>query len=135
MLMLEAKPMHLEEFATQAMSKENSCNSTTHEPTDIERRYWQSMHLRPPLYGADIAGSLFDEGKKVRMGCDLHQAACLFAASSPSRQRDSEPDTLDPLYCTSIDCTTHIARSLFNQYSFPVSLNARGVQKYLTQYS
>ncbi|MEW5315471.1 MAG: hypothetical protein WDW38_006897 [Sanguina aurantia] len=64
MLMLEAKPMHLEEFATQAMSKENCCNSTTQEATDIERRYWQSMHLRPPLYGADIAGSLFDEGKK-----------------------------------------------------------------------
>lgn len=37
----------------------------------LERKYWKNVAISPPIYGADVPGSLFDEDCKVR---------CLFAA-------------------------------------------------------
>jgi hypothetical protein len=30
--------------------------------SQVEKRFWGSMHMEPPIYGADSEGSLFDEG-------------------------------------------------------------------------
>ena len=38
----------------------------TESPQDLERRFWRSLGLKPPLYGADVEGSLFDEDLEVR---------------------------------------------------------------------
>lgn len=32
---------------------------------DLERRFWKNVCLQPPLYGADIEGTLFDKDLKV----------------------------------------------------------------------
>lgn len=43
------------------------CNSARYSPPAFEdydsahREYWRSFHRPPPIYGADISGSLFDK--------------------------------------------------------------------------
>jgi len=32
---------------------------------DLERRFWRNVCLQPPLYGADVEGTLFDKDLKV----------------------------------------------------------------------
>lgn len=34
---------------------------------DLERRFWKNVCLQPPLYGADVEGTLFDKDLKVTM--------------------------------------------------------------------
>lgn len=63
-LYIEQKPMSLkDDFRTSALAPEN-CPSTT-DPAEMERKYWKNITLLPPLYGADVLGSLFDEDLKV----------------------------------------------------------------------
>lgn len=33
---------------------------------DLERKYWKNVAYNPPIYGADVSGSLYDPGVKVR---------------------------------------------------------------------
>ena len=42
-------------------------------PQDLERRFWRSLSLRPPLYGADVEGSLFDDDLQVGAQCQQMQ--------------------------------------------------------------
>lgn len=66
-LLVEAKPMSLrDEFRPSALDKDNLPPAKLTDPLDIERCYWRNVTMRPPLYGADVAGSLFDEDLKVR---------------------------------------------------------------------
>lgn len=32
---------------------------------DLERKYWKNITYNSPIYGADVSGSLYDEGVKV----------------------------------------------------------------------
>lgn len=75
-LYIEQKPLRLaDEFRPQALEKDNMPN--TLDPTELERKYWKNITLRPPLYGADVAGSLFDEKSKVRRQRARAGPACL----------------------------------------------------------
>ena len=63
-LLVEQKPMSLKEtFQPHAMSEDNQPG--TSDPAEVERKYWRTVGIRPPLYGADIHFSLFDEKCKV----------------------------------------------------------------------
>lgn len=62
-LYIEQKPLNLaSEFRPQALEKDNM--PSTSDAVELERKYWKNITLRPPLYGADVAGSLFDEKAK-----------------------------------------------------------------------
>ncbi|GFR48996.1 hypothetical protein Agub_g11015 [Astrephomene gubernaculifera] len=63
-LYIEQKPMSLRhDFRPMALAPDNQ-PPPADTPADLERRYWRNVTLRPPLYGADVAGSLFDEDCK-----------------------------------------------------------------------
>lgn len=32
---------------------------------DLERKYWKNISFNPPIYGADVSGSIYDEGVNV----------------------------------------------------------------------
>uniref|UniRef100_A0A7S0MTN4 [Histone H3]-trimethyl-L-lysine(9) demethylase n=1 Tax=Pyramimonas obovata TaxID=1411642 RepID=A0A7S0MTN4_9CHLO len=60
-LMLEGKPMSVrDEFRPMAESKEN-LPKTPDDMAELEREFWKRITYTPPLYGADVEGSLFDE--------------------------------------------------------------------------
>ena len=52
------------DFRPQAVEDE-SLPPAKETPEEVERRFWRNVNLRPPLYGADVPGSLFDEDLKV----------------------------------------------------------------------
>eukprot|EP00211_Chloroparvula_japonica_P008089 CAMPEP_0119127766 /NCGR_PEP_ID=MMETSP1310-20130426/6186_1 /TAXON_ID=464262 /ORGANISM="Genus nov. species nov., Strain RCC2339" /LENGTH=316 /DNA_ID=CAMNT_0007118047 /DNA_START=25 /DNA_END=972 /DNA_ORIENTATION=- len=59
-LLVECKPMSLKEgFAPVATTPEHCCPRGGQE--EVERRFWRNMTFRPPMYAADIEGSLMDE--------------------------------------------------------------------------
>lgn len=59
-LLVTQKPMSLRaQFAPMACSPSHRCKDESRE--DIERRFWKNLTFSPPIYGADIAGSLMDE--------------------------------------------------------------------------
>ena len=63
-LLVEQKPMmSKDDFMPMAMAAENQPG--TSDFAELERKYWKNISLRPPLYGADVSGSLFDEKAKV----------------------------------------------------------------------
>ena len=53
------------DFRPQAVEDE-SLPPAKETPEEVERRFWRNVNLRPPLYGADVPGSLFDEDLKVQ---------------------------------------------------------------------
>jgi len=32
---------------------------------DLERKYWKNVAFNPPIYGADISGTLFDDDQDI----------------------------------------------------------------------
>ncbi|EFJ44031.1 Jumonji domain-containing protein [Volvox carteri f. nagariensis] len=65
-LYIEEKPMSLSrDFRPQALAPENLPPPAS-GPGDLERKYWKNVTLRPPLYGADVLGSLFDPDCEAR---------------------------------------------------------------------
>ena len=68
-LLVEQRPMSLaRDFRPQAVEDE-SLPPAKETPEEVERRFWRNVNLRPPLYGADVPGSLFDEDLKVQQPC------------------------------------------------------------------
>ncbi|KAG1659341.1 hypothetical protein FOA52_008395 [Chlamydomonas sp. UWO 241] len=68
-LLVEQKPMCLQkDFVPEATASDNQPGSD--EAAVVERNYWRGITLRPPKYGADISGSLFDDSCK---GWDLRK--------------------------------------------------------------
>ena len=69
-LLMEQKPMKVSDFKAISDSEEHSPPKKGHEDdTLLERAFWSSITINPPLYGADNPSSLFD--KKVRVGWNL----------------------------------------------------------------
>lgn len=58
---VEARSMLLEEF--EARASRQSCDEDSYEK--VERKFWKSLGIasvsEPPMYGADMVGSVFDE--------------------------------------------------------------------------
>ena len=54
----------------------------TETPQELERRFWRSLALRPPLYGADVPGSLFDEDLQVGPQLACRSLICARCTSS-----------------------------------------------------
>ena len=59
---------------------------------DLERRFWKNVCLQPPLYGADIEGTLFDKDLKVPLAPPSHgptpHHGWASASGLPSRRVD-----------------------------------------------
>ena len=65
LLLVQGKPQSLaRDFRPMAVAKENLAPKTD-SFEELERHYWRNLTLRPPQYGADVEGSLFDRGLKV----------------------------------------------------------------------
>ena len=65
---IEQKQMSLRhDFRPLALDPDNNCTTTT-DPHELERKYWKNVTLRPPLYGADVPGSLFDDKPAFKVG-------------------------------------------------------------------
>ncbi|KAG7667735.1 hypothetical protein Ndes2526B_g01867 [Nannochloris sp. 'desiccata'] len=58
-LLVEQRSVNLPTF--KAMSEEPTNAPPTAEPETLERKFWKNIPMNPPLYGADVPGSLFDE--------------------------------------------------------------------------
>ncbi|XP_027526375.1 lysine-specific demethylase 4C isoform X2 [Neopelma chrysocephalum] len=60
---IQKKPMTVKEFKQLANSdKYRTPRYTDYE--DLERKYWRNLTFVAPIYGADINGSIYDEGVK-----------------------------------------------------------------------
>ncbi|NWT03693.1 KDM4C demethylase, partial [Mionectes macconnelli] len=60
---IQKKPMTVKEFKQLANSnKYRTPRYTDYE--DLERKYWRNLTFVAPIYGADINGSIYDEGIK-----------------------------------------------------------------------
>ncbi|KAM6158566.1 lysine-specific demethylase 4D-like [Rhynchocyon petersi] len=57
----EKEAMSVEEYRHLANSEKYRTPAHL-DLEDLERRYWQNRPYNPPVYGADVSGSLFDEG-------------------------------------------------------------------------
>lgn len=40
---------------------------------DLERKYWKNISFNPPIYGADVSGSIYDAGVDVSLIAPLPQ--------------------------------------------------------------
>lgn len=58
---VQQKAMHVKEFQRMAQSsKYKTPNHFDYE--DLERKYWKNITYNSPIYGADVSGSLYDDG-------------------------------------------------------------------------
>ena len=56
----EVESMTVRELRRFALEK-NLVYSFAEEMDEIERNFWKQLSVNPPIYGADSAGTLFDE--------------------------------------------------------------------------
>ncbi|CAL8468488.1 g8028 [Coccomyxa elongata] len=63
-LLVEQKPMSLAKDFRPIAVGDDSLPPAKETPEEVERRFWRNITLRPPLYGADVPGSLFDADLK-----------------------------------------------------------------------
>ncbi|XP_038965424.1 lysine-specific demethylase 4C isoform X1 [Rattus norvegicus] len=58
---IQKKPMTVKEFRQLANSSKY-CTPRYLDYEDLERKYWKNLTFVAPIYGADINGSIYDEG-------------------------------------------------------------------------
>ncbi|XP_018113629.1 lysine-specific demethylase 4C isoform X2 [Xenopus laevis] len=58
---IQKKPMTVKEFRHMANSG-RYCTPTYIDYEDLERKYWKNVTFVPPIYGADVNGSLYEKG-------------------------------------------------------------------------
>uniref|UniRef100_A0A1A8LHS6 [histone H3]-trimethyl-L-lysine(9) demethylase n=2 Tax=Nothobranchius pienaari TaxID=704102 RepID=A0A1A8LHS6_9TELE len=56
---IQKKPMTVHEFR-KTSSLEKFCSPRCVDFDDLERKFWKNLTFNPPLYGADVSGTLFD---------------------------------------------------------------------------
>ena len=85
-LQLVRKQMSLqEEYGPLAKDKANQPKGETAE--DVEREFWRSTHLHPPIYGADCEATLCDDSTSVSSSLlSLHLVSKLFTLSWHKRR-------------------------------------------------
>lgn len=58
---IQKKPMTVHEFRkTSKMDK--FCHPQHLDSDELERKFWKNLTFNPPIYGADVSGSLYDQG-------------------------------------------------------------------------
>ncbi|KAG7461884.1 hypothetical protein MATL_G00195850 [Megalops atlanticus] len=57
---IQRKPLSVQEFRRLANS-DTYCTPRYLNYEDLERKYWKNLTFVPPIYGADVNGSLYDE--------------------------------------------------------------------------
>ncbi|XP_031670572.1 lysine-specific demethylase 4C isoform X10 [Oncorhynchus kisutch] len=58
---IQKKPLSVKEFRRLANS-DKYCTPRYLNYEDLERKYWKNLTFVSPIYGADVPGSLYDEG-------------------------------------------------------------------------
>ncbi|XP_061101469.1 lysine-specific demethylase 4C-like [Conger conger] len=58
---IQKKPLKVQEFRRLANSNQY-CTPRYVNYEDLERKYWRNLTFLSPIYGADVSGSLYDEG-------------------------------------------------------------------------
>ncbi|XP_036427357.1 uncharacterized protein kdm4aa isoform X3 [Colossoma macropomum] len=56
---IQKKPMSVREFR-KVSNTDKFCNPRYVDFDELERKYWKNLTLNPPLYGADVSGTLYD---------------------------------------------------------------------------
>ncbi|KAK7154774.1 hypothetical protein R3I93_009659 [Phoxinus phoxinus] len=56
---IQKKPMTVREFRKTA-NTDKFCNPIYADFDELERKFWKNLTFNPPLYGADISGTLYD---------------------------------------------------------------------------
>ncbi|XP_043097420.1 lysine-specific demethylase 4A isoform X2 [Puntigrus tetrazona] len=56
---IQKKPMSVREFRKTA-NTDKFCNPRYADFDELERKYWKNLTFNPPLYGADVSGTLYD---------------------------------------------------------------------------
>ncbi|XP_062864359.1 lysine-specific demethylase 4C [Trichomycterus rosablanca] len=57
---IQKKPLAVQEFRRLANS-DQYCTPRYLNYEDLERKYWRNLTFVPPIYGADVSGTLYDE--------------------------------------------------------------------------
>ena len=71
------------QFKPQAIAEDNQPPNKADTDEKLERSYWQGLGIKPPLYGADVSGSLCDVDLKVGPSCPLVRDCFGFLADEP----------------------------------------------------
>ncbi|XP_063074336.1 lysine-specific demethylase 4C isoform X2 [Engraulis encrasicolus] len=58
---IQKKPMTVDKFR-QLANSEKYCTPRHMNFEDLERKYWKNLTFVSPIYGADVSGTLYDEG-------------------------------------------------------------------------
>nr|XP_057929566.1 lysine-specific demethylase 4A [Doryrhamphus excisus] len=56
---IQKKPMTVDEFR-KTSNMDKFCNPRYVDFDELERKFWKNLTFNPPLYGADVSGSLYD---------------------------------------------------------------------------
>uniref|UniRef100_A0A671SR10 [histone H3]-trimethyl-L-lysine(9) demethylase n=1 Tax=Sinocyclocheilus anshuiensis TaxID=1608454 RepID=A0A671SR10_9TELE len=56
---IQKKPMTVREFRKTA-NTDKFCNPRYADFDELERKYWKNLTFNPPLYGADVSGTLYE---------------------------------------------------------------------------
>uniref|UniRef100_A0A8D3D3P4 [histone H3]-trimethyl-L-lysine(9) demethylase n=1 Tax=Scophthalmus maximus TaxID=52904 RepID=A0A8D3D3P4_SCOMX len=56
---IQKKPMTVHEFR-KTSNMEKFCNPRYKDFEELERKFWKNLTFNPPLYGADVSGTLYD---------------------------------------------------------------------------
>lgn len=75
--LVEQKPLSAFEFREIANDDEHTPSKKNEDEAHMERAFWSSMTINPPLYGADTPQSFFDE--ELEWGWNLHNLGCLLS--------------------------------------------------------
>ncbi|XP_075901294.1 lysine (K)-specific demethylase 4A, a isoform X2 [Nelusetta ayraudi] len=58
---IQKKPMTVSEFR-KTSNLDKFCNPRYVDLDELERKFWKNLTFNPPLYGADVSGTLYDPG-------------------------------------------------------------------------
>ena len=86
MLNIQKKSLTVQKFKELANSSQYKPPKEK-EPSELERKYWKNITFNPPIYGADVPGSLYDTDVNMwninHLGTILDSVCSHYGASIP----------------------------------------------------
>jgi len=64
---MRKKPMSVRDFYKKATSPKYKTPPQMTDLEDVERKYWKNITFVPPIYGADVPGSITDKDCTVSL--------------------------------------------------------------------